>query len=145
MTTKFSNNYIQFARYSVLDISYENSPVKVEKAVLISFGPSEEQKKIWFKIWYNIKSIVLCLLHVYCLFMWSESYVMLCTYSGQRIPFLNVLFTGCLHFRVTMPSYGEQFRKFYSDSESPLFQVLGSLINPGPSLMEGLKKAMAKR
>ncbi|MPC71215.1 hypothetical protein E2C01_065487 [Portunus trituberculatus] len=46
---------------------------------------------------------------------------------------------------VTMPSYGKHFRKFYSDSESPLFQILGSLINPGPSLMEGLKMAMVKR
>ncbi|XP_063886446.1 ionotropic receptor 21a-like [Scylla paramamosain] len=46
---------------------------------------------------------------------------------------------------VTMPSYGEHFRKFYSDSESPLFQALGSLMNPGPSLMEGLKMALVKR
>ncbi|XP_063886454.1 ionotropic receptor 21a-like isoform X2 [Scylla paramamosain] len=46
---------------------------------------------------------------------------------------------------VTMPSYGKHFRKFYSDSESPLFQALGSLMNPGPSLMEGLKMALVKR
>ncbi|KAK8397750.1 hypothetical protein O3P69_004501 [Scylla paramamosain] len=46
---------------------------------------------------------------------------------------------------VTMPSYGKHFRKFYSDSESPLFQALGSLMNPGPSLMEGLKMALVIR
>ncbi|MPC18187.1 hypothetical protein E2C01_011063 [Portunus trituberculatus] len=46
---------------------------------------------------------------------------------------------------VTMPSYGKHFRKFYSESESPLFQALGSLMNFGPSLMEGLKMAMVKR
>ncbi|KAK8397747.1 hypothetical protein O3P69_004498 [Scylla paramamosain] len=46
---------------------------------------------------------------------------------------------------ITIPSYGEHFRKFYSDSESPLFQALGSLMNPGPSLMEGLKMALVKR
>ncbi|XP_063886375.1 uncharacterized protein LOC135114402 [Scylla paramamosain] len=44
-----------------------------------------------------------------------------------------------------MPSYGKHFRKYYSDSESPLFQALGSLMNPGPSLMEGLKMALVKR
>ncbi|XP_063886442.1 uncharacterized protein LOC135114471 [Scylla paramamosain] len=46
---------------------------------------------------------------------------------------------------ITIPSYGKHFRKYYSDSESPLFQALGNLLNPGPSLMEGLKMALVKR
>ncbi|XP_063886457.1 uncharacterized protein LOC135114485 [Scylla paramamosain] len=46
---------------------------------------------------------------------------------------------------ITIPSYGTTFRKFYSDSESPLFQALGSLMNPGLSLTEGLKRAMVKK
>ncbi|XP_063886458.1 ionotropic receptor 93a-like [Scylla paramamosain] len=46
---------------------------------------------------------------------------------------------------VTMPSYGEKHRKFYEKSESPLLRTLGSLMNPGPSLMEGLKRALIKK
>ncbi|MPC43323.1 Glutamate receptor 1 [Portunus trituberculatus] len=46
---------------------------------------------------------------------------------------------------VTLPAYGEQHRKFYSQSKSPLFQALGRLMKPGPSLMEGLKKALVEK
>ncbi|XP_063886437.1 uncharacterized protein LOC135114467 [Scylla paramamosain] len=46
---------------------------------------------------------------------------------------------------VTVPAYGEQYRKFYSESNSPLFQALGRIMKPGPSLMEGLKNALVKR
>ena len=44
-----------------------------------------------------------------------------------------------------MPPYGEQFRKFYSESESSLFQALAGLMKPGPSLMEGFTMALVKK
>ncbi|KAK8397751.1 hypothetical protein O3P69_004502 [Scylla paramamosain] len=46
---------------------------------------------------------------------------------------------------VTVPAYGEQYRKFYSESNSPLFQALGRIMKPGPSLMEGLKNALVNK
>ncbi|XP_045112357.1 uncharacterized protein LOC123505234 [Portunus trituberculatus] len=46
---------------------------------------------------------------------------------------------------VTVPPYGEQYRKFYSESNSLLFQALGRIMQPGPSLLEGLKNALVKR
>ena len=48
-------------------------------------------------------------------------------------------------YRVTVPPYGAQHSKFYSQSASPLFKALGKLMNPGPSLMEGLRKALVEK
>lgn len=48
-------------------------------------------------------------------------------------------------FRVTIPAFGELHRQYYSQSESPLFQALGRLVKPGPSLVEGLTMSLVKR
>ncbi|MPC71704.1 hypothetical protein E2C01_065989 [Portunus trituberculatus] len=47
--------------------------------------------------------------------------------------------------KVTMPSYGEKHHKFYKKSESPLLRALSSLMTTGPSLMDGLKRALVQK
>ncbi|KAK3884234.1 hypothetical protein Pcinc_011510 [Petrolisthes cinctipes] len=47
--------------------------------------------------------------------------------------------------RVTIPSFGEIHRKFYSESDSPLFQGLARLLQVGPSFHEGLTAANEKK
>ncbi|KAK3884237.1 hypothetical protein Pcinc_011513 [Petrolisthes cinctipes] len=47
--------------------------------------------------------------------------------------------------RVTIPPFGEQHRKFYSESDSPLFQALARLLQVGPSGHQGLTAANEKK
>ncbi|KAK4324875.1 hypothetical protein Pmani_004525 [Petrolisthes manimaculis] len=46
--------------------------------------------------------------------------------------------------RVNIPPYGEQHRKFYSESDSPLFQALARVLEVGPSVHQGLTAANEK-
>ncbi|KAK7076226.1 hypothetical protein SK128_028321 [Halocaridina rubra] len=47
--------------------------------------------------------------------------------------------------RVTMPSYGEQFRNFLKSSEFPNFQALGNMLQVGVSVTDGLQLALKYR
>ncbi|XP_063886436.1 ionotropic receptor 93a-like [Scylla paramamosain] len=44
--------------------------------------------------------------------------------------------------RVTIPQYGSSFLDFYSQSDSPVFKKLASLLTVGTSVMQGLQEAI---
>ncbi|XP_037797032.1 uncharacterized protein LOC119592274 [Penaeus monodon] len=46
--------------------------------------------------------------------------------------------------RVNMPSYGGDWKTFFTGSDSPIFQALGNLLFIGPSIHEGLNLAREK-
>ncbi|XP_063886429.1 ionotropic receptor 21a-like [Scylla paramamosain] len=46
--------------------------------------------------------------------------------------------------RITMQPFGQEFKNFFSKSESPLFQKLAYLINIVPTLMDGQQQAIVK-
>ncbi|XP_071517573.1 ionotropic receptor 93a-like isoform X2 [Panulirus ornatus] len=44
-------------------------------------------------------------------------------------------------YRITMPSYGAEFRDFLRQSESPSFRAMGRLMHVGVSVLDGLQQA----
>ncbi|XP_050712677.1 uncharacterized protein LOC126996350 [Eriocheir sinensis] len=47
--------------------------------------------------------------------------------------------------RITMQPYGKEFKNFFANSDSPLFQKLASLIDFVPSLVEGQRQAVERK
>ncbi|KAK3884239.1 hypothetical protein Pcinc_011515 [Petrolisthes cinctipes] len=47
--------------------------------------------------------------------------------------------------RITIGGYGEAFRRFYSQSDSEVFRKLATLMDVGPSIMQGLTEATERK
>ena len=58
---------------------------------------------------------------------------------------INFIYLLIYHYRVTMPSYGVEFRDFLRGSEFESFRTLGAMLDVGTSVTQGLNQALKYR